>query len=93
MAEFIDGAIMMAFAVCGLLFLRFWRRSHDRLFVMFSIAFWILAVNRLFLALLAHDDAPAQEHQTLLYVVRLVAFTIILIAVIDKNRTVRTAKT
>jgi len=87
MAQFLHGAIMLTFAACGLCFLRFWRRSHDRLFLMFSIAFWILAGNRLVLALL-QQRGSFDEHRALVYAVRLAAFTLLLIAIIDKNRAV-----
>lgn len=43
MLEFLNRATMMAFASCGLFFLKSWRTTHDRLFVMFAAAFWLLA--------------------------------------------------
>lgn len=88
MHQFLHGAIMMAFAACGLLFLRFWRSTRDRLFLLFAIAFWILAANRVVLAWLAHHGS-VDEHRAMVYSVRLAAFIIILFAVIDKNRAVR----
>jgi amino acid transporter len=86
--QFANGMLMMCFCVAALMFLRFWRRSRDRLFLMFSIAFWIMALNRLGLAYLVHGSIE-HEHQHLLYVVRLLAFVMILAAIIDKNRTSR----
>lgn len=47
MREFLLGAIMMAFLVVGLFFLRFWKETQDRLFSIFAIAFWILAINQI----------------------------------------------
>jgi hypothetical protein len=82
---YMNGAITMAFVVAGLFFLRFWRRSHDRLFILFAIAFWVLGVNRVALTFVEQD-----ETRTYLYMVRLLAFLIILIAIIDKNRARRT---
>ena len=82
----LSGAIIMAYLVCGLFFLRFWRRTHDRLFVIFAVAFWVLAVNRT----LAVTGAEEHELRSLTYyTVRLVAFLLILVAVIDKNRSTR----
>ena len=78
---FLNGAIAMCCGIVGLYFLRFWRKSHDRLFILFAIAFWVLGVNRVALTFISPN-----ETRTYLYVVRLVAFLIILIAVIDKNR-------
>lgn len=77
------GALVMASAVIGLFFLRFWRDTRDRLFLMFSLAFWVLAANWLGLGLLVREE----EARTLLYVVRLVAYVLILVAIVDKNRT------
>ena len=80
--EVISGAIVMGYAVCALFFLRFWRRTHDRLFLVFSLAFWLLAVQRLALAL----TEPLEEWRTGLYLIRLFAFLLILGAIVDKNR-------
>ena len=41
----ISGAIVMGYGVCGLFFLRFWRTTRDRLFAIFSAAFWVLGVH------------------------------------------------
>lgn len=78
----ISGATLMGYGVSALFFLRFWRSTRDRLFLVFSGAFWLLAVQRLALTL----TEPAQEWRTGLYVVRLLAFLLILVAIIDKNR-------
>jgi hypothetical protein len=77
----LQGAIVMACATIGLLFLRFWRRTGDRLFAFFAAAFWLLGTNWLALAFTRSDEA-----NTSLYVVRLAAFVVILIGIADKNR-------
>ncbi len=82
---FISGAITMAYFVVGLFFLRFWKQSRDRLFGMFALAFFILAIQRLALAL----TTQTSEGTVFLYVVRLIAFLIILAAIVDKNRSAR----
>jgi hypothetical protein len=76
------GAIVMGYAVCGLFFLRFWRRTGDRLFLVFALAFWLLGLQRLAFAF----TEPVEESRTGLYLVRLFAFLLILGAIIDKNR-------
>lgn len=76
------GAIAMASAVAALFFLRFWRDTGDRLFVIFAAAFLLLAATRIGLVL-AHGR---EEPETYWYWVRLVAFLLILAAIIDKNR-------
>jgi hypothetical protein len=89
MAQFIDGAIMITFCVAALCLLRFWRQSRDRFFLFFSLAFWIMAVNRVLLAVLTPERSVPNENHVLLYLVRLLAFAILLAAIIDKNRAPR----
>jgi len=76
------GATSMASAVAALFFLRFWRDTRDRFFLFFAIAFGLEAVNRLVLAL----AGVSSEREPYLYLVRLFAFTLILVAIVDKNR-------
>jgi uncharacterized membrane protein HdeD (DUF308 family) len=82
MEDFIMGAIAMASGIVALFFFRFWRDTGDRLFVMFAIAFLLLGITRLGLAV-SHDNVEGQTHW---YWVRLAAFLLILIAIVDKNR-------
>jgi hypothetical protein len=82
MTNLLSGAIIMGCLVAGLFFLRFWKRTRDRLFAMFAAAFWMMAVNRIVLAALDQES----EFRTPVYGVRLLAFVLILIAIIDKNR-------
>lgn len=88
MDNFLTGAIMMGYAVAGLLFLRFWRETRDRLFAIFSVAFCLLAINRL--AFIFTEEA--NEGRSYIYLIRLVAFVLILIAILDKNRSRKTAR-
>ena len=76
-----SGAIAMGFATAGVFFLRFWWESRDRLFALFAVAFFALAVGRVLLSVL-HDLG---EQRILLYVIRLAAFLLILAAMLDKN--------
>jgi len=79
-----SGAILMGYGVCALFFLRFWRATRDRLFAAFSAAFWVLALQRLALGLVE----PLEEWRTGLYSFRLLAFLLIIGAILDKNRSV-----
>jgi hypothetical protein len=47
MNEMIVGAIAMAFAIAGLFFFRFWRKTGDRLFALFALSFFVSAANRI----------------------------------------------
>jgi hypothetical protein len=78
----VSGAILMGYGVCALFFLRFWRQTHDRLFVVFALAFGLLALQRLALVL----TEPLEEWRTGLYIARLLAFLLILGGIVDKNR-------
>ena len=69
----------MASLSIGLFFLRYWRRTHDRLFFMFSAAFGLLAINW---TLASHGGLLAPHA----YLFRFAAFVVIAIAVLDKNR-------
>jgi hypothetical protein len=82
MEQFITGAIAMAYAAAGLFFLRFWRDTRDRLFVIFAAAFWLLGLVRLALALVGY----VSEGATYLFWVRLLAYLLLLFAIVDKNR-------
>ena len=82
MIQLMSGAIVAGYLVAGLFFLRYWRQSRDRLFAIFAAALWLLAVQRLALALTTRYF----EDVTWLYGVRLLAFVLILLAIIDKNR-------
>jgi hypothetical protein len=83
--DFLSGAVAMGFLVCGLFFVRFWRRTGDRLFVAFALAFGLLGAGQTILAL---ANIPTEE-RGYLYLIRLAAFGLILIAIIQKNRKMR----
>lgn len=85
MKELLSGAMVMGYLVPGLFFLRFWKESADRLFLIFAVAFWMLALQRTLLTILAAEPGA----HIYLYVVRLLAFLLIIAAIVDKNRAVR----
>jgi hypothetical protein len=82
---FLSGAIVAGFLVAGLFFLRFWRATRDSLFAAFAAAFWLLGLNQ---ALLTFSNVPAEE-RSWLYLLRLSAFVIILVAIWRKNASAR----
>jgi hypothetical protein len=81
-AAFLSGGSMVAALTIALFFLRYWLQTRDRLFVIFSAGFLVFAVSRLILAFLDEDD----EGRIFVYGLRLIAFGLILGAIIDKNR-------
>lgn len=82
---FLLGIIVTASLVTAAFFFRFWRKTRDSFFLSFAAAFAIEGVNRIaFLAI----DQPS-EGSPAIYLVRLVAFLLILVAIIAKNRKAR----
>ena len=82
MFEFFSGLIAMGFLVAGLFFVRYWRETRDGLFAAFAAAFILLALNQ---TLLAFSSVPLEERSPI-YLVRLLAFLIIITAILSKNR-------
>jgi hypothetical protein len=82
MNQFLWGALAMSGWIAGLFFLKFWRVSGDRLFVFFFLAFSMLALNWLGLALV--PSVTETRHQV--FILRLLAFVLIIVGVVDKNR-------
>ena len=82
LVAFIQGAVAMGCAVIGTIFFRFWRQSQDHLFLRFASAFWMLSVSYILLTVVAF----ATEWRVYIFVVRLLAFCMILYGIVEKNR-------
>ena len=82
LVDFLSGATAFGFLVCGLFFLRFWRRTRDPLFMAFAMAFTLLGIGQ---AVLALASIPTEERGSL-FLIRLSAFALILFAILRKNR-------
>ncbi|HWM90118.1 MAG TPA: DUF5985 family protein [Thermoanaerobaculia bacterium] len=82
MIDFLSGVASAGSLGVGLFFLRLWRESRDRFYALFGLAFWVLALNW-FLIVWAK---PPSEHLHYFYVLRLAAFLLIIVAIVDKNR-------
>ena len=80
--DFLSGAITAGFVVAGFFFLRFWKRTRDALFLAFAAAFLLLGLGQ---ALLAFTNIPVEE-RSWLYLLRLAAFSLILVSIWKKNR-------
>ena len=80
--DFLSGAVALGFAVCALFFLKFWRRTKDGLFLSFALAFLLLGSGQTILAL---ANIPTEERGPV-YLLRLAAFLLILVAIYRKNR-------
>jgi len=81
LVDFLSGAITLGFFTAAGFFLRFWRLTRDRLFLAFSAAFALLALNQALAAFLGAGD----ELTPYTYVLRVLGFILILYAIVDKN--------
>jgi membrane-associated PAP2 superfamily phosphatase len=79
---FLAGAASVSLMVIAMFFLRFWRKTRDRLFLFFAGAFVILMLERIIRAGMEVET----EWAPYVYLVRLAAFILIIIAIVDKNR-------
>ncbi|HET6881684.1 MAG TPA: DUF5985 family protein [Pirellulales bacterium] len=90
MKLFIEGMSAMACVVISLFFLRYWKTTSDRLFLIFAIAFILMCITRLVASALsigqANVDAGSVVHHGYVYTLRFLAYLLILAAIIDKNR-------
>lgn len=78
---FLLGVIATTSITAAIFFLRFWKRTHDSLFLAFAVAFLIEGVNRI---AVLEVERP-NEGSPWTYVVRLIAFLIILAGILNKN--------
>ena len=81
MLAFLNGMTTMGFVIAAIFFIRFWRRTRDPLFATFACAFFLLALNQLLIGISFVPD----EHASLLYLLRLAAFALIIVAIAWKN--------
>jgi len=88
MNEMLIGAIATAYFVIGLFFLRFWKSTGDRFFLFFALSFLIECANRV--CLYAFFDL--REASPIYYLIRLLAYSFIIIAIVEKNRRQNRAK-
>ena len=84
MNEMLMGAIAAGSFVAGLFFFRFWRSTRDKFFLWFALSFWIEGVNRIALAV-----SLGSELEPVFYLVRVVAYGLIVLAIVQKNRRAR----
>lgn len=81
MTDFLQGGTMVASLGIALFFLKYWRTTGDRLFLVFSFAFSVFAGNRVLLAVLEAESSA----RTWVYLARALTFLLIAAAVLDKN--------
>ena len=82
MNRFLLGTLAAFSAAIALFFLKFMRETRDRLYGFFSAAFGVLTVDWIARALLT----PRHESQHYLFLIRLLAFLLIIAGIAAKNR-------
>lgn len=82
MYQFLYGALAAGCITVGLFFLRFFGGSRERLFLFFGLGFFAFALNYIGLSI----ARPYEESRHYVYMVRLVAFVLIIGGILDKNR-------
>jgi hypothetical protein len=81
MAPFLAGGLVIASAIVGLFFLRYWKATSDSFFLYFAFAFWLQAGQWLYAGL----ARPENEYSPLAYLLRLAAYGLIVVAIVRKN--------
>jgi hypothetical protein len=81
MIEFMSGALTLAYLLSAIFFLRFWKRTDDRLFRHFAVAFCLFTLNQIV------NSIPAVNSETggVEYILRVLGFVWILAAIAEKN--------
>ena len=77
---FMAGMVMMGFMIAGLFFFRFWSRTGDRLFAIFGVAFFLMAVNEAFV-----DVTSPTSEVAFAYLLRIIAYLMLIVGIVAKN--------
>lgn len=78
---FLLGVIATSSLTAGVFFLRFWKKTRDRLFLAFAFFFLVEVVNRV---VLLYSERP-NEGSPWIYLIRFVALLVLLAAILEKN--------
>ena len=81
MHEFLTGIVAAGFLIAAMFFFRFWKTTRDAFFAILAIAFVLFAANQAGVALLE----VFHEEQSWIYLLRLVGFALLLVAIALKN--------
>ena len=78
---FLSGAIASASIAAAGFFYRFYRKTMDRFFLFFALAFTGFSIERFVIVLL---ETQAEE-APLVYLIRFTGYLMIILAILDKN--------
>lgn len=91
MILFLSGITFITFAASGVFFLKFYRTSRDLFYLYFCLACWLLSIERIAILIFISPEKTSGENILWVYLIRLIAFLMIMIAIINKNRNRRKA--
>lgn len=78
---FLGGITLTTFLASSYIFAKFWKETRDRLLGSFSISFLLIAIERILL----FSTHATDDGRSYLYVIRLVAFLLILYGIVQTN--------
>jgi hypothetical protein len=84
--HFLSGITFITFAASGIFFLKFYRTSRDPFYLYFCLACWLLSIERVAILIFIVPANAGGENVLWVYLIRLIAFSMIMIAIINKNR-------
>lgn len=79
---YLSGILTLGYVVAATFFLKFWRTTRERLFGWFAASFFLLAIQRTLLT----GFGAWGERETWIYALRLLAFVVLIIGIVEKNR-------
>jgi hypothetical protein len=82
MIDMLAGALLLSYLIAAVHFFQFWKRTGDRLFIHFAVAFSLFVLNQLATAI----PNVADETDGYQYLLRVLGFIVIIAGIIDKNR-------
>lgn len=86
---FLSGITVATFLFSGVFFYKFYRTSEDPFYFLFSLACFLLAIERIAILGFIGPAKTSAETAPWVYLIRLVAFLLILFAIISKNRSIK----
>ena len=87
MYQMIAGMLVMGYLVATAFFAAYYRSTRDRLFAFFAMSFFLLAAERFGESgEYTGSNTGFEEGHPGFYIIRLIAFILILVAILDKNR-------
>jgi hypothetical protein len=81
MDNLLVGGLVVSCVVIGLFFFRFWKATRDPFFALFAAAFWLHGLQWLYSGI----TGSSNEYVPLAYLLRLAAYSLIVLAIVRKN--------